>query len=51
MLINDVDLPLRKNESPTVPTFNSGTKCVGSPGIMNDRMPDCYPAALAWIYE
>ena len=27
----------------TVPTFNSCTKCVGIPGIMNDRTPDCHP--------
>ena len=26
----------------TVPTFNSCTKCVGSPGMIHDRTPDCY---------
>ena len=26
-----------------VPTFISCTECVGSPGIMNDRTPDCHP--------
>ena len=34
---------------PTVPTFNSCPKCVGSPGI-NDCMPDCLPVSLAWMY-
>ena len=35
----------------TTPTFNSCTKCVGIPGIMNDRMSDCYSFALAWMYR
>ena len=26
----------------TVPTFNSCTKCSGSPGILHDRTPDCH---------
>ena len=29
----------------TVRTFNSCTKCVDSPGIMHDRMPDCNPVS------
>ena len=33
----------------TVPIFYSCTKCVGSPGIMHDRMPDCHPASWAWM--
>ena len=34
----------------TLPTFNSCTKCMGSLGIINDRMLDCYPVSLAWMY-
>ena len=30
----------------TVPTFNSCTKCVGSPGRIHDRTPDCPPIFL-----
>ena len=30
---------------PTVPTFNSCTKCVGSPGIIHDRMPQLSPGS------
>ena len=26
---------------PTVPTFNSSTKCVGSPGIIHNSKPNC----------
>ena len=26
---------------PTLPTFNSCTKCAGYPGIIHDRTPDC----------
>ena len=26
-----------------MPTFNSCTKCLGSPGIINDLKPDCHP--------
>ena len=26
----------------TVPTYNLCTKCVGMPGIIHDRMPDCH---------
>ena len=26
-----------------MPTFNSRTKCVGSPGIIHDRTTDCQP--------
>ena len=29
----------------TVLTFNSCTKCVGSPDIIHDRTPDCYPVS------
>ena len=32
-----------------MPTFNSCTKCVGRPGIINDRMPDCHPVSWAWM--
>ena len=34
-----------------MPTFNSCTKCVGSPGKIHDHMPDCHPVSWAWIYE
>ena len=27
----------------TVPTSNSCTKCMGSPGMIHDRTPDCHP--------
>ena len=27
----------------TAPTFNSCTKCMGNPGIIQDRTPDCHP--------
>ena len=30
-----------QNHISTVPIFNSCTKCVGSTGIVNDRMLDC----------
>ena len=33
----------------TVPTFNSCTKCVGSPGIIHDRTPDYHPVSWAWM--
>ena len=36
---------------PKVPTFNSCTKCVRSPGIINYRMPNCYPFSLPWMYR
>ena len=32
-----------KTSEGTVPTFNSCTKCAGSPGIIHDRTPDCNP--------
>ena len=32
--------PSEQAAQSTVPTFNSCTKCVGSPGIINDRVPD-----------
>ena len=35
----------------TEPTFNSSTKCMGSPVIINDRTPDCHPVFLAWRHE
>ena len=34
---------------PTMQTFNSCTKCVGSPGIIHDRTPDCHPISWAYI--
>ena len=30
----------------TVPTLNSCTKCVGSPGIIHDRTTDCQPSFM-----
>ena len=33
----------------TVPTFNSCTKCVGSPGIVHDCTTDCLPNFWAWM--
>ena len=33
----------------TVPTFNSYTKCLGSPGIIHNRMPDCHLVSGAWM--
>ena len=33
-----------------VPTFNSCTKCVGSPGIINDRTSDYHPVSWAWMH-
>ena len=33
----------------TVPTFNSYTKCMGSPGIIHVCMPDWYPVSYAWM--
>ena len=35
--------------SPSVLTFNSCTKCVGSPSIMYDRWSDCHPVSWAWM--
>ena len=32
-------------QSSTVPAFYSRTKCVGSPGMIHDRMPDCHPVS------
>ena len=34
----------------TVPTFNSCIKCVGSPGIIYDYMPDFHPISWAWMH-
>ena len=33
----------------TVPTFNSCTKCVSSPGRIDDRTPDCHLISWAWM--
>ena len=30
-------------------TFDSCTKCVGCPGIIHDRTPDCHPVSWAWM--
>ena len=44
----DINLPIcyvtttNVCKSFTVPTFNSCTKCMGSPGIINDRTSDCH---------
>ena len=35
----------------TVTTFNSRTKCVGSPSIIHDRTSDCNPVFWSWMYE
>ena len=35
---------------PTVPSFNSCTKCVDSPGITHDHTLDCHQVAWAWVY-
>ena len=32
----------------TVLTLNSCTKCVGSPGMIPDRTPDCHPVLWVW---
>ena len=37
----------RLSKEGTVPTYNSCTICVGSPGIMNSHTPDCLPGAMA----
>ena len=34
----------------TVPTFNSCTKCVGSPRIIHDCTSDCHPVFWAWLH-
>ena len=34
----------------TVPTFNSCTKCVSSPGRIHDRTPDCHLISWAWMH-
>ena len=34
----------------TVPTFNSCTKCMGSPCIIHDRVCDCRPVSLACMH-
>ena len=34
----------------TMPTLNSCTKCVGSPGIIHDWTPDCHRLSLAWVH-
>ena len=36
---------------PTVPTFGSCTKCLGGPGIIYNRTPDCHPVSWSWIYD
>ena len=33
----------------TVPTYDSCTKCVGSPGIIHDHTPVCHPVFWAWM--
>ena len=35
----------------TVLTFNSCTKCVGSPGIIHDYTPDCQPVSGARMHD
>ena len=35
--------------SSTVPTFNSCTKCVGSPGIIHNRTSDWHPVSWTWM--
>ena len=40
-----------QNNAATVPTFNSSTKCVGSPGKIHAHMPDCHPVSWAWMHE
>ena len=32
-----------------VPTYNSCSKCAGSPAIIHDRTPDCCPVFWAWM--
>ena len=34
----------------TVPTFNSCTKCVSSPGRIDDHTPDCHLFSWTWIH-
>ena len=34
---------------PTVPIFNSCTKCVGSPVIKNDQTSDFHPVSWSWV--
>ena len=33
----------------TMPTFNSCTKCAGSPGIIHDRTSYCHIVFWAWM--
>ena len=34
----------------TVPIFNSCTKCLGSPGIIHNRTPDCHSISWPWMH-
>ena len=40
----------RFDETATVPTFISSTKCVGSPGLIHDRTPGCHPVPWVWVH-
>ena len=40
-LLGTSKLSVQRSKQTTVPTFNSCTKCVGSPGRIHDRTPDC----------
>ena len=43
LLCNRYVFRIFKRSTRTVSTFNSCTKCVGSSGMIHDRMPDCHP--------
>ena len=34
-----------------LPTSNNCTECLGSPGIIHDRTPDCHPVSWAWMHK
>ena len=39
-----------QHSGPSVPAFNSCTKCTGSPGIIHNHMLYCLPFSWPWVY-
>ena len=47
---NEAKCTLKHVENTTVQISNSCTKCVGSPGVINDGTPYCHPVSWALIH-
>ena len=44
-----ITIMIRGDDDDTVSAFNSCTKLVGSPGIIQDRKPNCHTVTEAWM--